>query len=93
MDRITQKQLEALASSINVATGNNVCSHTKNAEGTYTTNVGNYHLDYAYGGITLHQTVNSSGGVREIFAGHMPKRELFDRMHAFLAGIGAQKTV
>lgn len=90
MGRITQKDLENLVNSINIATNNNVCSHTKNADGTYTTNIGTYLIDCAYGGVALHQSI-SSGGVREVFSGHMPKRELFNKMHAFLSGIYDEK--
>jgi hypothetical protein len=51
-----------------------------------TANVGNYHLSHAYGGVSLHQMSNLGGGVRDVFScGHVPKRNLCDRMFAFLA--------
>lgn len=50
-------------------------------------NVNHYHLDWAYGGVNLCRTCNTSGGVRDIFSsGHMPKAKLYDLMHAYLKG-------
>ena len=50
--------------------------------------IGNYHIDGAYGGVSLHQMVNDGGGIRDVFScGHVPKRELFDRICAFMEGI------
>lgn len=50
--------------------------------------IGNYHLSGAYGGVCLHQLVNEGGGVRDVLqCGHVPKRLLYDMMHAFIAGM------
>lgn len=88
MGRITQKDLENLVNRINVETGNNVCSHTKNADGTYTANVGTYLIDYAYGGVTMYKVTNAGGGVSEVFgSGHMTKSSLYNHMRAFIAGV------
>ena len=51
-----------------------------------------YTISYAYGGAALHRNcdVNGDGeshGVHDVFGFHMPKRELYDRMQAFLRGI------
>jgi len=53
-----------------------------------------YSISYAYGGAALHRNcdVNGDGeshGVSDVFGYHMPKRELYDRMQAFLRGIEA----
>ena len=53
-----------------------------------------YTISYAYGGAALHRNcdVNGDGeshGVHDVFGYHMPKRELYDRMQAFLRGIEA----
>ena len=53
-----------------------------------------YSISYAYGGAALHRNcgVNGSGeshGVSDVFGYHMPKRELYDRMQAFLRGVEA----
>ena len=89
MERITEKMLEMLVKRINQITGNPESSYTQDKDGEYTANPGNYHLSGAYGGVALHQMANEGGGVHDIFGGHMPKRELFERMHAFIKGIQA----
>ncbi len=54
--------------------------------------VGNYHLDHAYGGVSLFQMDNESGGVRDVLqCGHVSKPQLYSLMHAFLRGIDAHK--
>ncbi|GAF98427.1 unnamed protein product, partial [marine sediment metagenome] len=79
--RITLKMLEIKVKYLNEITDNPVGTYTKDADGKFHANLGNYHLSGAYGGWSLHQMQTDGGGVRDIFyAGHMPKRELFDRM-------------
>lgn len=51
-----------------------------------------YYLDGAYGGYALYRMsgpdINGeSHGVSDVFGGHMPKRDLYYRLHAFLEGI------
>lgn len=87
--RITQKNLEALATIINEETGNPVEAYVRNEEGKLVAQPGNYHISYAYGGAALHRMANEGGGIRDIFGGHMPKRELWERMHAFRRGFEA----
>jgi hypothetical protein len=53
-----------------------------------------YCIDYAYGGAALHRNcdVNGAGeshGIHDVLGGHMPKRELYERMQAFRRGIEA----
>ena len=49
--------------------------------------IGNYHIDGAYGGVNLHCIINESGAVNNVFGcGHVPKRDLWNRMRAFLEG-------
>lgn len=91
MQRITDKDLEAVVKRINVATESPLSSYTKDAEGKYAANVGNYHISHAYGGVALHRMRNESGGVEDVFCcGHVPKRELYGLMHAFMKGYFAQ---
>ena len=66
-------------------------SPRSSVEGRSIANVGNYHLSQAYGGACLHETANEGGGVRDIFSsGHIPKRELYNRLCAFIQGIETQ---
>ena len=96
MDRITNRHLEALVSRINAITGMPQESYvpapaTSGSPSKYVAQIGCYHLSGAYGGYALHQMVNDGGGVRDIFGGHMPKRELYERMHAFIRGLETER--
>ena len=88
MDRTTTTQLNAIVDRINRATNSPISPYTKNADGKYTANIGNYHLSFAYGGVCLHRMDNEAGGVRTpLGIGHVTKRNLRDAMLAYLAGI------
>lgn len=90
-NRITLSDIEAVISRINRETDSPAQPYSKNGE-RYTANIGNYHLSRAYGGYCLHRMANESGGVRDVFGcGHIPARDLFQRMHAFLAGLSFQR--
>ena len=78
MERITEKMLSNKVEQLNKIAG------FENAE--YST-VGVYTLDFAYGGVDLHQYVNEHGGIREIFyVGHVTKRELYNLINAYISG-------
>lgn len=92
MDRITMRDLEATVRRINTICGTPQAPYCKiEARGEtmprYVAQIGCYHMSGAYGGYALHQMVNDGGGVRDIFGGHLPKRELYERMHAFIRGL------
>lgn len=92
MDRITVKHLQAIVDRINRLMGTPAEPWTKGEDGKIHANIGNYHLGGAYGGYALDQMVNDGGGVRSVFGcGHIAKRELADRMHAFIVGIEAKR--
>lgn len=89
MKSIRQKDLESIVIQLNLV--------TKSPEHTWTkrgaklkANIGNYHLDYAYGGVALHRIVSDGGGVSDIFCGHHSKRELHARLTAYLMGLCAR---
>lgn len=87
MERITRKCVELLADRINEVKGTPKITWGKDANGKNKANIGNYHIDGAYGGVSLHCIVNEAGGVDEIFGcGHITKRDLWNRMRAFLEG-------
>ena len=98
MNRITQKDLEYLVKRINEVTDSPLSSYTRNGkkgkrEVGFTANIGNYHLDYAYGGVKLGRMVSEGGGVTNISdMGFGTKRELYNWMRAFLAGLEFNKT-
>lgn len=90
-DRITDKHLQALCNRINTITGSPM-EYMTMIDGKRTINVGHYHISGAYGGVCLHRTMNDAGGVTcPIGMGHVPKRDLYNRMTAFIAGLEASK--
>lgn len=98
-NRITQKDLEYLVKRINEATDSPQEPYRRNGEkgkreAGFTANIGNYHLDYAYGGVQLVRMVNEHGGITNVSRScHTPKKELWQWMQAFLAGIELQKVI
>lgn len=91
MTRITEKQLQAVVDRINRTLGTPMAPYAKDTEGNYTPCGNAYLLDMAYGGYSLHQMMPTGSGERDTLGcGHVTKRDLYDRMHAFLAGIDAK---
>ena len=88
MERMTQKQLELLCARINAAQQSPATPYERSEiDGSLIAQIGNYHLSGAYGGVSLHQMASISGGVRDVFnCGHVTKRDLYNRMAAYLAG-------
>ena len=92
MTRITQKMLQTKLDYLNNITGNKVETHTKKETG-HETNIGNYHLDFSYCGIAVHQYYNTQGGISVPFGcGHVTKRELFDLLCAYIDGVDVVKS-
>lgn len=88
MERITTKHLDALTARLNRITGSPTTYATRTTDGALRCNVGNFHISHAYGGVSLHRTCNPFGGVTTpIGGGHVSKRELYERIHAFIAGL------
>jgi hypothetical protein len=86
--RITKSDLAALVARLNIATGNPAEPYSKGANGQWTPNAGNYHLSGAYGGHALHQMAQEGTGTRDVFySGHVPARELYYRLDAYLRGV------
>lgn len=91
MRRINTKDLENKVNYLNELTGNALTPYTRTEEGM-TSNIGNYHLYWAYGGVTLHQMNNEGGGVTEpLSCGLGTKKELYYAMDSFIAGINLKK--
>lgn len=87
--RVTQSDLEAIVKRINRLTGNPETPYVRpETGGSHVAQVGNYHIDYAYGGVALHQISNTSGGVRDVLrVGHVSKRDLQRLMFAYIEGL------
>ncbi len=90
--RITEKDLQAVCDRLNITLNRPIQPWDKSGD-RYRANIGNFHISHAYGGVSLHEMMTDGGGVRDTFScGHMPKRELFNRMHAMLDGIDIAKS-
>ena len=89
MERITAKQLDAVVERLNRLTNSPTESWTKTNKGCKA-NIGNYHLDYAYGYVSLAHMMNAGGGIEKILGGGT-KRELYNQIHAFIRGIESAK--
>ena len=85
--QITIKILEDRVDYLNELTNNPKTPRTQ-IDGKLISNVGCYPLDCAYGGYELVQMYNTGGGVSEpLSTGHIPKRELYNYINAFISGI------
>jgi len=86
--RITESMLEARCIRINETLNRPRHPYPVGRKGALKANIGNFHISHAYGGVCLHEMVTDGGGVRDVFeCGHVPKRDLFNRMSAMLRGI------
>ena len=87
-NRITQSDLGYLVDRINTVTESPAEPYDMSKEVGSRTNINNYHLDYAYGGVKLVQMANSGGGIRVISTGgYGTKRELHQWLQAYLVGL------
>lgn len=78
--KTTLNTLQSMVNTINRVT-NSPAEYLSKTEAGFTHSVGHYHLSRAYGGVSLHQTVNTSGGARDVFnCGHVKNMELLIRM-------------
>ena len=84
--RITSKNLDNLVEHLNKLTGNPIEPYTKTGK----PQAGAYLLDSAYGGWALHRMVEGGGESDVLRSGHVPARELFNLIHAYLRGMEAQ---
>ena len=90
MQRITRKHLDAKIAYLNDLTGSPATYWSQDDERV--TAIDHYHLDGAYGGWSLHRTMNHSGGVRDVFqCGHVSPRELAALISAYIRGYRAAK--
>jgi hypothetical protein len=88
----TISAIQANLEYLNRITGSPATPYTRGADGKLTANVGNFHLYRAYGGYSIHRMANESGGITNP-CGHgvFSKREVFDRLTNFIAGIEFQQ--
>lgn len=88
MHSITIKNLEAIVSELNTATGSPDKPWTRDPQDKIKANIGNFHLSQSYGGWCVHRIHNPGGGATTpIWQGHIPKREAYNLTRAFLNGL------
>lgn len=92
--RITDKMIKSKLTYLNEITGNPVEPYAKDESGQYKAQIGCYHLSGAYGGVCVHQMCTDGGGVNTVngLPGyHTTKRQTYDALCAYIAGIEAAK--
>ena len=84
----TTYMLEARIEYLNKLTNSPATPYTRTESGNLVANVGNFHLSHAFDGVCLHRMRNESGGVTTpIVSFHITKRDLYDRINAYIDGI------
>ena len=88
MARITRKQLDNMARTINDMHGTPQEPHWTPGTGPLRANIGCWHIHKGPGGrFSLDQMVNDDGATRSpLNAGHIPARDLYERMRAYIEG-------
>jgi hypothetical protein len=92
--RITDKIIKAKLAYLNELTGNPIEPYAKDENGQYKAQIGCYHLSGAYGGVCIHQMHTEGGGVNTVHGlpgYYAPKRQTYDTLCAYIAGIEAAK--
>jgi hypothetical protein len=91
MQRISEANVKALAVRLNQVCGHPEQPYAK-VDGKHVPQAHCYHIDFAYGGVTLMQMMPTGSGCRNVFnCGFIPKRELWELMRAMLVGIETAK--
>lgn len=90
--RITKRDLDGAVDRLNVLAGypEGTPLWTRDADGKNRATIGMYLLSGAYGGWKLEQIVSDGGGVRSITHGYLPKREVYNMIHAYREGMHAK---
>ena len=90
-NRITEKRIQVQVDYLNELTGSPMEQSTR-VDGRYQANIGNFHISHAYGGVCIHRMHNTGGGVTTpIISYHAPKREVYEKLTSFIAGIEFNK--
>jgi hypothetical protein len=88
MTRKTLKEIEDLVFRINQTAGTPLAPYAKDQEtGQIKSQKGNFHLDFAYGGVALHEMLGDVGGVNDVFHGHYTKNAMHLLLWGFLQGM------
>lgn len=85
--RITIENLQRAVEALNRLTGNPVDAWKKD-NGKHIAQIGNFHLDRAYGGVAVVQHTSEGGGTRTIIE-RGTAREVYEKVHAYRNGYSA----
>ena len=73
---------------LNKITGSPAQPWVRSESGRNVAQIGCYHLSEAYGGVCLHQIVNTGGAVTTpLYSAHEPRKMMAARLRAFIDGI------
>jgi hypothetical protein len=82
------RDLEPAVTRLNRLTNSPQGAYSPAANGEWRANIGCYYLHQAYGGVCLHRMVGEAGGCTDVLgSGHVTKRDLYQRLHAYIRGI------
>ena len=84
MKRVTESQLNAVVKRLNNITGSPIEPYSRTSDGLVA-NIGNFHLDYAYGMVRLVRMHSAGGGIN-VVTQYGTKRKCLEEMHAFESG-------
>lgn len=85
--RITEKDLKSVVDRINSMTCSPMEPYIRQ-DGRAIAQVGNYHIEGAYGGWQLCRIVNENGAITNVFnCGFVSKKEIYNLMQAFIYGL------
>ena len=88
MERMTRAKVEALIRRLNEITGSPAETYTIGADGQFTANPGNFHLEGAYGGHKLARIASPSGGSSDVLnTGFTTWRGLYDALDSYLRAL------
>ena len=87
-DRITQKHLNSIVAYLNKITGfENKQLWTKDEQGRNVATVGMFYMSGGYRGTSIYRMTTDIGGVCDVFSGHMTKRDLYNRIRAYIKAL------
>ena len=85
---ITIKQLERAVEALNRLTGNPVDAWRNEKNLPFVAQIGNFHLDRAYGGVAVVQHTSEGGSARTVIE-RGTTREVYEKVHAYRNGYSA----
>jgi hypothetical protein len=90
--KITRAFVERQLERLNITAGTPLTPYTANPDGKgCTSNVGNYHLDNAYGGYSLQRICEGGGSTPAFTHGYFPLKEVSNQIHAYTEGFCAAR--